>query len=196
MCTRWKGTPTPRFSRTFSYVDAAAVTLDGLGTHLRAYLSLFRALPQFDFLYLAPTPRLFEAAKSEFAHVFYGRRGGSPTASVLEYFRLRKAWDSKERVTSAGVVLLKEAQAHYGGGEIEELYDKWRNGIVGDEEVTRVGNAGRELGTGTFRAAVCASSLKVFSDPVGNATESWAETGLFDTVRQDSGQSSAQVPGA
>ena len=49
---------------TFSYVDAAGVTLDGLGTHLRAYLNLFRALPHFEFLYLAPTARLFEAAES------------------------------------------------------------------------------------------------------------------------------------
>src|SRR5206468_12973554 len=107
---------------TFSYVDAAGVTLDGLGTNLRAYLNLFRALPHFEFLYVAPTPRLFEAAEGEFAHVLYGRRGGTTTVSVLEYFRLRKAWDSKERVTSAGVVLLKEAQAHYGGSGIEELY--------------------------------------------------------------------------
>jgi hypothetical protein len=30
---------------TFTYVDAGAVTLDGFGTHLRAYLQLFRALP-------------------------------------------------------------------------------------------------------------------------------------------------------
>jgi hypothetical protein len=178
---------------TFSYVDAAGVTLDGLGTHLRAYLNLFRALPQFEFLYLAPTARLFEAAKSEFARVLYGRRGGSTTASVLEYFRLRKAWDSKERVTSAGVVLLKEAQAHYCGSGIEELYGKWRNGIVGDEEVARAGNAGREYGKGTFRAELCGSSLKVFSDPVGNDMESWAETEIFDAVPQNSGQSSAEV---
>lgn len=177
---------------TFSYVDAAAVTLDGLGTHLRAYLNLFRALPHFEFLYLAPTPRLFEAAKSEFAHVLYGRRGGSTAATVLEYFRLRKAWDSKERVTSAGVVLLKEAQAHYGGG-IEELYGKWLNGIAGDEEVTRAGKVGREHGKGTFQTGLCGSSLTVFSDPVGNDTESWAETDIFDTAPQNSAQRSAQA---
>jgi len=179
---------------TFSYVDASAVTLDGLGTHLRAYLKLFRALPQFEFLYLAPTPRLFEAAKSEFAHALYGRRSGSTAVSVLEYFRLRKAWDSKERVTSAGVVLLKEAQAHYGNG-MEELYRKWLKGDVADQEVAHAGNGAREVRKGTFRAALCGSSLRVFSDPVGNDAESWTEGDVFETVPENSGHRSAQVSG-
>ena len=53
---------------TFTYVDAGAVTLEAFGTHLRAYLGLFQALPKLEFIYLAPTARLFQAAESEFHH--------------------------------------------------------------------------------------------------------------------------------
>jgi hypothetical protein len=181
---------------TFSYVDATAVTLDGFGTHLRAYLALFRALPRFEFLYLAPTPRLFERAKSEFAHALYGQRSGSTAVNVLEYFRLRKAWDSKERVTSAGVVLLKEAQAHYGGTGMEELYGKWRKGDIEDQEVAQAGNGAREVCKGTFRAGLCGSSLRVFSDPIGNHAESRSEEDVFEALPENSGQLSAQESGA
>src|SRR5260370_18714613 len=68
---------------TFTYVDRGAVTLDGFGTHLRAYLGLFQALPRFEFVYIAPTARLFQAAESEFHHVLYGRRGPSKAANIL-----------------------------------------------------------------------------------------------------------------
>jgi len=67
---------------TFTYVDAEAVTLEGLGTHLRAYLELFQALPKLEFIYLAPTARLFQTAESEFYHVLYGVREHSKPVSV------------------------------------------------------------------------------------------------------------------
>ena len=57
---------------TFTYVEAGAVSLEAFGTHLRAYLRLFHALPKLEFVYLAPTPRLFQAAESEFYHLLYG----------------------------------------------------------------------------------------------------------------------------
>jgi hypothetical protein len=111
---------------TFTYVDAGAVTLEAFGTHLRAYLGLFQALPKLEFIYLAPTVRLFQAAEIEFYHVRYGVRDHAKSVNVLYYFRVRKAWEAKERVASADVVLLKEAQARYAGREFEELYEKWR----------------------------------------------------------------------
>jgi hypothetical protein len=59
---------------TFTYVDAGAVTLDGFGTHLRAYQRLLYGLPRFEFIYIAPSARLFQAAEFEFRHVLYGKR--------------------------------------------------------------------------------------------------------------------------
>jgi hypothetical protein len=172
---------------TFTYVAAGAVSLDGFRTHLRAYSRVFQALPSFEFIYIAPTVRLFRAAESEFHHVLYGRGGPSTTVNVLEYFQLRKAWDDKERVASADVVLLKEAQRHYAGSKTEEVYQKWRSGGVGDDEVMRVGSRSTESGKGAFRTVLSGSSLKVFSDPIGSDVESWAE--------RDAPQGAGQVLG-
>ena len=63
----------------------------GFGTHLRAYLQLFWALPRFEFIYIAPIARLFQAAESQFHHVLYGRRALSTSVNILDYFHLHKA---------------------------------------------------------------------------------------------------------
>jgi hypothetical protein len=178
---------------TFTYVDAGAVTLDGFGTHLRAYLQLFRAIPKFEFIYIAPSARLFQAAESEFHHVLYGSRAPSTSVNILDCFRLRKAWDAKERVQSADVVLLKEAQQRYAGSKVENLYEEWRQGVLGDEDVTRIAEHFTEPGKTTFRTLVCGASLKVFSDPLGRGAESWTEREVAREVDQDSGQSSIPV---
>src|SRR5216683_2061535 len=160
---------------TFTYVDSGAVTLDGFATHLRAYLGLFRAVQRFEFLYIAPTTRLFQSAESEFHQVLYGRREPSKCVSLLESFRVRRAWDAKERVASADVVLLKEAQGQYAGRNVEELYERWRKGSAKDSDVMRVGEQPFEAARGVFRALVCGSSLRIFTDPLGIPTETLAE---------------------
>jgi hypothetical protein len=113
---------------TLTYVDAGAVPLEAFGMHLRAYLGLFQALQKLEFIYVAPTARLFQAAESEFHHVLYGLRDYSNSVIVLDYFHTRRAWEAKERVASADVVLLQEAHARYAGRQFEELYEKWRRG--------------------------------------------------------------------
>ena len=116
--------------------------------------------------------------------------------NILDYFRLRKAWDAKERVASADVVLLKEAQQRYAGSRVENLYEEWRQGVVGDEDVTRIADHSTEPRKTAFRALVCGASLKVFSDPLGCDAESWTERDVAREVEQDSGQSSIQVSGS
>ncbi len=180
---------------TFTYVDAGAVTLEAFGTHLRAYLALFQALPKLEFIYIAPTARLFQAAESEFQHVLYGVRDHSKSVSALDYFRIRKAWEAKERVASADVVLLKEAQARYVGRQVEELYEKWRKGAIADAEVTRNAEQTRPYGKGLFRAMVCGSSLSVFADLRGNGHENRAENHISDDLPQISSNRSMGLPG-
>jgi len=181
---------------TFTYVDSGAVTLDGFGTHLRAYLGLFQAVRRFEFLYIAPTTRLFQSAESEFHQVLYGRREQSKCVSLLEYFRLRKAWDAKERVTSADVLLLKEAQERYAGRNFEELYERWRKGSAKDSDVMRLGEEPFEAASGVFRTLVCGSSLGIFTDPLGITAETSPKAELNDCLPQVSGSGSAQVSGS
>jgi hypothetical protein len=102
-------------------------------------------------------------------------------------------------VASADVVLLKGAQQHYAGSMAENLYGEWRQGVVGNEDVTRNADHSTESTEPrktTFRTLVCGASLKVFSNPLGRGAESWTERDIAREVDQDSGQSSNQVSGA
>ncbi len=180
---------------TFTYVDAGAVTLEAFGTHLRAYLGLFQALPKLEFIYLSPTARLFPAAESEFYRTLYGVCDHSEPISVLDYFRIRRAWEAKERVASVDVVLLKEAQARCAGRQFEELYEKWRRGAIADTEVTRHTEQVEPSLNGSFRTMVCGSSLAVFTDPRGNGTETCAETTIANDLPRISSPRSLQTSG-
>jgi hypothetical protein len=172
---------------TFTYVDAGAVTLEAFGTHLRAYLGLFHALPKLELIYLAPTARLFQAAEAEFYKVLSGRRSQASSINVMDYFRVRKAWDAKERVASAEVVFLKEAQARYARPEFEELYENWRQGTVTDAEVIRGADHAWPSRKVTFRTMVCGSSLTVFSAARGNGAEDCGENDITGGLPATSG---------
>jgi hypothetical protein len=180
---------------TFTYVDAGPVTLEAFGTHLRAYLGLFQALPNLEFIYLAPTARLFKAAESEFYHVLYGARDHSKSINVLDYFRVRKAWEEKERVASADVVLLKEAQARYAGRQFEKLYENWRTGAIADAEVTQHSKQVAVGRKGVFRTMLCGSSLTVFSDPRRNGAENCEESVIADDLPEVSSNGSLGISG-
>jgi len=162
---------------------------------LRAYLGLFQALPKLEFIYLAPTARLFQAAESQFYHTLYGVRDCCKPVSVLDYFRIRRAWEAKERVASAEVVLLKEAQARYAGRQFEELYEKWRRGAIADAEVTENSKQVAVALKGVFRTMVCGSSLSVFSDPRRNGAENCGENVIADALPQVSSTRSLQISG-
>jgi hypothetical protein len=180
---------------TFTYVDAGAVTLEAFGTHLRAYLGLFQALPKLEFIYFAPTARLFQAAESQFYHTLYGVRDYCKSVTVLDYFRIRRAWEAKERVASAEVVLLKEAQARYAGRQFDGLYEEWRRGAIAAAEVTRHAEQVEPSLNGGFRTVVCGSSLSVFSDPRGNGAENCGENVIADGLPQVSSTRSLQISG-
>jgi hypothetical protein len=138
---------------------------------------------------------LFQAAESEFYHTLHGVRDHAKSVSVLDYFRIRRAWEAKERVASADVVSLKETQARYAGRQFDELYEKWRQGTVADTEVTRhAGQVGPSL-NGRFRTMLCGSSLSVFSDPRGNGAENCGENVIGDGLPQVSSSRSLQISG-
>lgn len=181
---------------TFTYVDSGAVSLDAFATHIGAYVGLFQALRSFEFLYIAPTVRLFQAAESQFHHVLYGRREQSKCMSPLEYFRVRKAWEANERVASADVVLLKEAQGRYAGRTFEELYEGWLKGNAKDSDVMRVTEQSFEATRSVFRALVCGSSLRIFTDPLGITAEISPEPDVNDSLRRVSRSGSVQVSGS
>jgi len=181
---------------TFTYVEAGAVVLDAFGTHLRAYLGLFEALPAFDFLYIAPTARLLQAAESEFQQIVSGRKPERKCLSLLDYFRLRKAWDARQRVPSADVISLKEASEQYARKTIEDLYERWQKGVASDAEINQTRDRPTTGPRAVFRAFVCGASLKVFTDPLGKRPEIYRETNSLTAVPEISNSDSAEVSGA
>ena len=181
---------------TFTYVEAEAISLEAFSTHLRAYLRLFHALPKLQFIYLAPTPRLFQAAESEFYHRLNGASHRTKPAGLLDYFRIRKAWETKERVASADVVLLKEAQVHYAARQFAELYENWCKGAIEDSEVTKSLEQVHPLREGVFRTMICGSSLSVFTDSRGTGTENRSENNSENGLAQISSSRSIEISGA
>jgi hypothetical protein len=178
---------------TFTYVDAGAVTLDGFVTHLSAYFGLFRKLPAIEFIYVAPTERLFQAAQSAFHRVLSPECDRSKPTGILDYFRIRKAWEAKERVASADVVLLKEAQARYAGRSFEQLYEKWHQGGVADAQVAHIADKSRQSGTYIFRTTICGSTLSIFADPRWIGAENRTENDHADQSLQKSSAQSVQL---
>jgi hypothetical protein len=148
---------------TFTFIDAEAVTLSAFETHLRAYLPLFRSLPHFEFVYVAPTSRLFVPAREEFWNVVGGTSGSENPIPLVDYFRLRKAWDLKERVASADVVALKKAAAHYAGQTFDDLYKEWCSGAIKDDGIAVVPEPKTNTGLPKFRTELSGSSLCVFN---------------------------------
>jgi hypothetical protein len=113
--------------------------------------------------------------------------------SVLDYFRIRKAWEAKERVASADVVLLKEAQVQYSGHEFEELYDKCCHGGITNSQLTQSSVQSRRSGKFVFRTMICSSSLSIFSDPHWNCEENCVENESVDDSSQNSGAQPVQL---
>lgn len=179
---------------TFTYVDSGALTLSGFATHLRSYRALFESLPAFHFIYIAPIDRLFGAAQSEFHRVISREAGGGQSVGITEYFRLRRAWNERERMASADVVTLKDAQGQYGGRQFDELYERWRKGEASDTEIGQFTTRFAKARQVTFQTMLCASSLKVFADPLRVVAENYSEASPGESRSQVSGGGSAQVP--
>lgn len=179
---------------TFTYVDSGAVTLSGFATHLGSYRALFQSLPPFHFIYIAPTRRLFSAAESEFHRVISRETGSGRSLGLIDYFRLRRAWEEHERMASADVVALKDAQGQYAGRQFDELYQRWRKGEASESEIGQFATRFAKARQVTFQTMLCASSLKVFADPLRVVAENYSEASLGESGSQVSGGGSAQVP--
>jgi len=156
----------------FTYVDAGAPTLKAFVTHLQAYRALLRLLPGFEFIYLAPSDRFFKVAQKEFSRIVLGRLTGTSGEELLRYFRLRNDWESGRRVTAAEVVFLNGAKREFSDTSIENLYQRWLEGGVKDEEVYASQRTSCSDICGTFSAQKCGDSLSVFYRGSGEPGES------------------------
>jgi hypothetical protein len=160
---------------TFTYMDAGAATIQGFGTHLQVYRELLRRLPAFEFIYVAPTERFFPAAASEFSRSMLGQSNSPSNAQLLRYFRLRRTWETGDRVPAADVVFLNAAKRDFDSEEIESKYRKWIDGGIQDAEVSHRAVPEKAQVRGTFLTANYGSSLSVFYRFTHELSESSAD---------------------
>jgi hypothetical protein len=162
----------------FTFVDPGSPTLKGFVTHLQSYRGLLRSLPRFEFIFLAPSDRLFKPAEAEFYRIVLGRFTATSGEELLRYFRLRKGWEAGQRVAAAEVVFLNAAKRQFSDKSVEILYRKWIEGEAKDRQVCAShANALSEI-PGTFTVQKCGDSLSVFS-----------------RVREDLGERAAEISG-
>jgi len=165
---------------TFTYVDAGSLTVLGFKTHLLAYAAVLGAVPRFDFLFIAPTPRLFQSAEYEFQHSLFGRHGQASTADLLKYFGIRLAWDAQKPVPSADVLFLSEAKARYSDKIYDWLYEEWKLGKIQNLDLNERLQGFFKARTGSFRAVTYGASLSIFSKATPKGTESCISESLND----------------
>lgn len=160
---------------TFTYVDSGAATIQGFGTHLQTYRELLRNVPAFEFIYVAPTESFFVSAASEFSRTVLGRSNFASNDQLLRYFRLRRTWETGDRVPAADVVFLNAAKRDFGCDEVESQYRKWAGGTIQDSEVSHRAVPEKAQVQGTFLTAINGSSLSVFYRSAHELRESSAD---------------------
>jgi hypothetical protein len=159
----------------FTYIDAASATLQGFLTHLEAYGGLLRSVPQFEFIYVAPTDRFFQAAESEFARIVLGQAKIPSNDDLIRYFQLRKRWEAGERVAAADVVLLNRAKRERTDKSIESQYSLWVAGKIKDADICCSVPQPELRINGRFSTRKCGDSLSVFYRSGDGRSESDAE---------------------
>jgi hypothetical protein len=148
---------------TFTFIDSGEPTIQPLVTHLSSYKPLFSSLKAFEFIYVAPTSRLFGQAETLFKRLILGMEGGDSANDVRRYFRIRRAWEANEPVPGADVVFLKDSRRRFLGNEAETLYTQWASGALSDDKLFAIWGGRFPAPTVVFRTAIFGRSLSVFS---------------------------------
>ena len=160
----------------FTYIDFGAATLKGFINHLEAYQPLFRVLPRYELVFVAPSGRFFRAAEREFFQVASGGSKQHSGDDLLLYFRLRKRWEAGQRIVASEVVELNSRRKQFADKTTAALYRKWVAGTNTDQEVV-VSSLATSVtpSRGLFRAEKWGDSLSVFTCGNQESSESWSE---------------------
>jgi len=155
---------------TFSFVDPGLLSLASFDTHLFAYGSLFSALPQVQFVYIATRPAHFEAARELFELTAPRVTNPDPGVEGLRYFTYRRHWENKEyaKLDAEQVECLKDATERYQDPRIEALYRPW---LLGQIPVNAVTEEFRRLGprrTVSFRTELVDGQTALFESSPTN----------------------------
>jgi hypothetical protein len=152
----------------FSYIQPPEANLTEFTRHLNQYLPLFRALPAFQFLYLARSTSHFAKARDLFDSLVTVPLRSSPAADLLRYFAVRKAWDLQQyaSVSEADLIFRNQARERFSAQRFEHLYRAWKAGRVTDDHVRQEfpadnGNHHVEFSAELLEAAGASGAIEV-----------------------------------
>jgi len=117
---------------TFSFVDPGLLSLASFETHLFAYSSLFSAVPQVNFTYIATRPQHFAAARELFLAMAPCTTNPDPGVEGLRYFHYRHMWETKQfaRLNAEQIEFLNEAKKRFNDALTDTRYGQWLNGQI------------------------------------------------------------------
>ncbi|MGA9886282.1 MAG: hypothetical protein WBQ31_02185, partial [Candidatus Acidiferrales bacterium] len=122
---------------TFSFIDPGFESMDGFRTHLEGYLNLFTKLQSVNFRYIATRDTNFERAKKVFHGTFQRLWNPDGPSGLLRYFHTRRTWDEKNysKLSNDDIAFINDAKERFGGAELENLYRRWRAGVITENAV-------------------------------------------------------------
>ena len=154
---------------TFTYVHAATSTLVDFTHHLETYLSLFRQLSEFGFVYASRTDACFANATEMFRSLVKIPLEDQIADQLLRYFRVRRAWDERRygAVTDADLLFRNAARVRFSGQRFEALYRGWKRERVSEDSIRREFGSNRQNRKITFETRL----IRQNSEADDNATE-------------------------
>jgi len=127
------------FAVTFSFVDPGYGTLKAFTTHLDAYRELLYQLSTWRFFYISTSKANLVKAQAYFSKRFRPALSSDISSEVVNYFRLRKAWDLQNywQFSNQEIQELNVAAGRFQGERIEALYSAWSANRLGADTIAR-----------------------------------------------------------
>jgi len=124
---------------SFSFVDPGLESLANFKTHLQAYLPLFCQISRVNFHYIAARGTYQTRARALFMDLFQRHWNPDSPGGLVDYFCLRKQIEAGEiqKLSTADLITHAEAKGKFNQIGIENLYEKWRGGLVNFDQVRK-----------------------------------------------------------
>ena len=170
---------------TFSFVDPGLLSLVTFETHLFAYSSLFSAVPQVNFVYIATRSRHFAGARELFLAMAPRPTNPDPGVEGLRYFHYRHMWETKqyERLNTEQIEFLNEATKRFDDALTDTRYRQWLHGQVTTGEVSEEFRRLAPRREVSFRTELVDGQTALFEARVPGRNREGLEAGVTDGLQ-------------
>ena len=169
---------------TFSFVDPGLLSLASFETHLLAYSSLFSAVPQMDFVYIATRPTHFQAAREMAQGMAPRLLNPDPGVEGLRYFHSRYLWETRryKDLSMEKIESLDKARKRFTDARIEVLFQPWMHGQITCDVVMKPFRELAPTREVPFRAELVDGQVALFEANLASRKSRRTETQVNGTV--------------